>query len=84
MIKKFLDLGIQPLANQYLNKPKNLSLKKGQLYKLKVCFNPKTKLVSICGHYVFAEEAFGEIKPDIDSMVQEKIIDRLAGIINEQ
>ena len=47
MIRKFLDLGIQPLANQYLNKPKNLSVKKGQLYKLNVCFNSKTKLVSI-------------------------------------
>ena len=47
MIRKFLDLGIQPLANQYLNKPKNLSVKKGQLYNLKVCFNSKTKLVSI-------------------------------------
>ena len=47
MIRKFLDLGIQPLANQYLNKPKNLSVKKGQLYNLNVCFNSKTKLVSI-------------------------------------
>ena len=47
MIRKFLDLGIQPLANQYLNKPKNLSVTKGQLYNLNVCFNSKTKLVSI-------------------------------------
>ena len=47
MIRKFLDLGIQPLANQYLNKPKNLSVKKGQLYNLNVCFDSKTKLVSI-------------------------------------
>jgi SAM-dependent methyltransferase len=47
MIKKFLDLGVQPLANQYLSKPKHLSLKKGQLYNLNVCFNLKTKLVSI-------------------------------------
>ena len=47
MIRKFLDLGIQPLANQYLSKPINLSLKKGQLYNLNVCFNSKTKLVSI-------------------------------------
>ena len=47
MIKTFLNLGMQPLANQYLNKPKILSVKKGQLYKLKVCFNNKTKLVSI-------------------------------------
>jgi SAM-dependent methyltransferase len=47
MIKKFLNLGIQPLANQYLSKPINLSIKKGQLYNLNVCFNSKTKLVSI-------------------------------------
>jgi hypothetical protein len=46
--------------------------------------NNKTKLVSICGHYVFAEEAFNDIKPDIDSIVQEKIVNRLTGILNEQ
>ena len=38
---------MQPLANQYLKKPKILSVKKGQLYKLIVCFDQKTKLVSI-------------------------------------
>jgi methylation protein EvaC len=47
MIKKFLNLGMQPLANQYLKKPKILSVKKGQLYKLIVCFDQKSKLVSI-------------------------------------
>ena len=47
MIKSFLNLGVQPLANQYLKKPKILSAKKGQLYKLNVCFDNKTKLVSI-------------------------------------
>ncbi len=47
MIKKFLNLGMQPLANQYLKKPKILSVKKGQLYKLIVCFDKKSKLVSI-------------------------------------
>ena len=47
MIKTFLNLGMQPLANRYLNKPKILSVKKGQLYKLNVCFDNKTKLVSI-------------------------------------
>ena len=29
MIKTFLNLGVQPLANQYLKKPKKLSEKKG-------------------------------------------------------
>ena len=47
MIKSFLNLGVQPLANQYLNKPKILSEKKGELYNLKVCFDTKSKLVSI-------------------------------------
>ena len=47
MIKTFLNLGMQPLANRYLNKPKKLSVKKGQLYKLNVCFDTKSKLVSI-------------------------------------
>ena len=47
MIKTFLNLGLQPLANQYLKKPKILSIKKGQLYKLKVCFDRRSKLVSI-------------------------------------
>ena len=47
MIKSFLNLGVQPLANQYLKKPKILSEKKGELYNLKVCFDTKSKLVSI-------------------------------------
>ena len=43
MNKKFLDLGFQPLANEYL--AKNFGNKKK--YKLKIFFNTKTKLVSI-------------------------------------
>ena len=41
----FLDLGYQPLANNYLNK--NNKNKKEKKYRLKVCFNKKTKVVSI-------------------------------------
>jgi methylation protein EvaC len=41
----FLDLGLQPLANNYLNK-KDLK-KKEKKYRLKVGINLKTKLVSI-------------------------------------
>ena len=45
MIKKFLDLGLQPLANNYLKKTQlNLKEKK---YRLKIGINNKTKLVSI-------------------------------------
>ena len=47
MIRKFLDLGMQPLANNYLRK-KDLLKKKGELfYHLEIGFNSKTKLVSI-------------------------------------
>jgi len=47
MNKKFLDLGYQPLANKYYKKYKKLSSKKGEIYKLTVGFNTKTKLVSL-------------------------------------
>jgi len=47
MNKKFLDLGLQPLANRYLNSYKKLSTNKKELYKLTVGFNTKTKLVSL-------------------------------------
>ena len=47
MNKKFLDLGYQPLANKYPKKYKKLSSKNGELYKLTVGFNTKTKLVSL-------------------------------------
>tara|TARA_B100000787_G_scaffold30195_1_gene20181 strand:+ start:858 stop:2048 length:1191 start_codon:yes stop_codon:yes gene_type:complete len=47
VISKFLDLGLQPLANKYLNKHKKLSVTKDELYQLNVCFDSKTKIVSI-------------------------------------
>ena len=43
MNKFFLDLGKQPLANNYLNKYKKKQIK----YNLRLYFNTKTKLVSI-------------------------------------
>ena len=43
MNKKFLDLGNQPLANNYLSKFKKEQIK----YKLKLFFNTKSKMVSI-------------------------------------
>ena len=45
MIKKFLDLGKQPLANKYI--PKNKFGQNETFYNLQVGFNNKTKLVSI-------------------------------------
>ena len=47
MNKSFLDLGYQPLANKYLKSYRKLSKKKKELYKLKVSFNTKSKLVSL-------------------------------------
>jgi len=47
MIKKFLDLGMQPLANKYLTKKDIIKKNKEQFYHLEVGFNSKTKLVSI-------------------------------------
>ncbi|MBD1148181.1 methyltransferase domain-containing protein, partial [Pelagibacterales bacterium SAG-MED31] len=44
-MKKFLNLGLQPLANSYVLK-KNLSLKEKK-FKLVLAFNPKNYLVSI-------------------------------------
>ena len=46
MIKKFLDLGVQPLANKYLRK-KDLINKKENYYHLELGFKTKTKLDSI-------------------------------------
>ena len=45
MIKKFLDLGLQPLANSYLNRSEVKKLEKK--YKLEILFNDKDYLVSI-------------------------------------
>lgn len=45
MFKKFLNLGLQPLANSYIKK-KDLNLKEKK-FKLIVGFDPKTYLVSI-------------------------------------
>ena len=47
MIRKFLDLGLQPLANKYLTK-KDLAKKKVEYYyHLEIGFNTTSKLVSI-------------------------------------
>ena len=47
MIKKFLDLGLQPLANNYLRKKDLVRKKKELFYHLEVGFNTKSKLISI-------------------------------------
>ena len=59
-MKKFLDLGLQPLANSYLDK-KNLNTREKK-FKLQVSFNPKNYLVSIL-NTVSKEKMFNEKYP---------------------
>ena len=47
MIKKFLDLGQQPLANKYLTKKDLVKKKVEYFYHLEIGFNTTSKLVSI-------------------------------------
>ena len=67
MIKKFLNLGLQPLANQYQKKPIKLSIGKGQLYNLNIFFNTKSKLVSISKR-IPSEKMFNSKYPYRSSM----------------
>ena len=59
-MKKFLDLGLQPLANSYLDN-KNIN-KKEKKFRLEVAFNPKNYLVSIL-NTVSKEKMFNENYP---------------------
>ena len=59
-MKKFLDLGLQPLANSYLDK-RDLN-KREKKFKLQVSFNPKNYLVSIL-NTVSKEKMFNEKYP---------------------
>ena len=64
-MKKFLDLGMQPLANKYLLK-KDLK-KKEQFYHLEIGFDNKTKLVSILNK-VSSKKMFNSNYPYRSSM----------------
>ncbi|MDC3087526.1 class I SAM-dependent methyltransferase [Candidatus Pelagibacter sp.] len=59
-MKKFLDLGLQPLANSYLES-KDIN-KKEKKFRLQVAFNPKNYLVSIL-NTVSKEKMFNENYP---------------------
>ena len=59
-MKKFLDLGLQPLANSFIKK-KNISLKEKK-FKLSVGFNKKNYLVSII-NTVSKEKMFNKDYP---------------------
>tara|TARA_B100000579_G_C22818232_1_gene849090 strand:- start:477 stop:1655 length:1179 start_codon:yes stop_codon:yes gene_type:complete len=59
-MKKFLDLGLQPLANSYVEK-RDIK-KKEKKFRLEVAFNPKNYLVSIL-NTVSKEKMFNEKYP---------------------
>ena len=59
-MKKFLDLGLQPLANSYLD-DENL-FKKEKKFRLEIAFDPKNYLVSIL-NTVSKEKMFNENYP---------------------
>ena len=73
MIKKFLDLGMQPLANKYLTKKDIIKKNKEQFYHLEVGFNSKTKLVSII-NTVPSKKMFDSNYPYKSSMSQTMIL----------
>ena len=69
MIKKFLDLGLQPLANKYLTKKDLVKKKVEYYYRLEIAFNTITKLVSIL-NTVPSEKMFDKEYPYRTSMSQ--------------
>ncbi|MBC8299565.1 MAG: methyltransferase domain-containing protein [Pelagibacterales bacterium] len=73
MIKKFLDLGMQPLANKYLTKKDIIKKNKELFYHLEVGFNSKTKLVSIL-NTVPSKKMFDDNYPYRSSMSQTMIL----------
>ena len=73
MVKKFLDLGMQPLANKYLTKKDIIKKNKELFYHLEVGFNTKTKLVSIL-NTVSSKKMFDDNYPYRSSMSQTMIL----------
>ena len=69
MIKKFLDLGLQPLANKYLTKKDLVKKRVEYYYHLEIGFNTITKLVSIL-NTVPSEKMFDKEYPYRTSMSQ--------------
>ena len=69
MIKKFLDLGLQPLANKFLTKKDLIKKKVEYYYHLEIGFNTNTKLVSIL-NTVSPEKMFDKNYPYRASMSQ--------------
>ena len=43
--------------------------------------NNKKELIKICGHYVFSDDKFLDIKPNIDNKIIETIKDKLSLLV---
>ena len=84
MIKKFLDLGLQPLANKYLRKRDLVKKKVEYYYHLEIGFNTTTKLVSIL-NTVPSTKMFDKEYPYRASMSQTMLnsFEKLAKYINK-
>ena len=73
MIRKFLDLGMQPLANKFLTKKDIIKKNKELFYHLEVGFDSKTKLVSIL-NTVSSKKMFDDNYPYRSSMSRTMIL----------
>ena len=82
-MKKFLDLGLQPLANSYLDN-KNIN-KKEKKFRLEVAFNPKNYLVSIL-NTVSKEKMFNEKYPykSSESLTMRKAFKKFSNKIKKE
>ena len=85
MIKKFLDLGLQPLANKFLTKKDLLKEKSENYYRLELGFNTKSKLVSIL-NTISSKRMFDNKYPYRASMSKTMLnsFKNLADIINNK
>jgi len=43
--------------------------------------NNKRELIKICGHYVFSDERFKKIKPEIDNTIKDVIKNKLRELV---
>ena len=82
-MKKFLNLGLQPLANSYVI-DRNLN-KKEKKFKLEIGFDPKTYLVSIL-NTVPKEKMFNENYPykSSESLTMKKAFKELSTKIKKK
>ena len=51
--------------------------RKGEKWNLIASFNDSEELIKICGHYVFSDERFLNMKPNIDDKIKRIIKNKL-------